>query len=176
MGIGNTTPATAVIAALTGGAVESLVGRGTGVDDAGLAVKRDVVRRAVARLSNGADPLAVLRGVGGTDIAATTGFLLGAAARRTPVVLDGIVSAAAAMTAAAICPGAAAWWVAGHRSTEPAQSAALSALGLVPLVDLGLRLGEGTGALLAVPLLMAAAATLGEMATFDEAGVSDRDG
>jgi nicotinate-nucleotide--dimethylbenzimidazole phosphoribosyltransferase len=175
MGIGNTTPATAVIAALTKTAPESLVGRGTGIDDATLEHKREVVRRAVQRLDPASDPVRVLAGVGGTDVAATTGLLLAAAARRTPVVLDGIVSAAAALTAATICPAAAAWWVAGHRSTEPAQSAALSALGLEPLVDLGLRLGEGSGALLAVPLLSAAAATLRDTATFDEAGVSDRD-
>jgi nicotinate-nucleotide--dimethylbenzimidazole phosphoribosyltransferase len=175
MGIGNTTPATAVIAALTGRPAAELVGRGTGVDDAAFAVKTDVIKRAVARVEALA-PLEVMRAVGGTDVAATTGFLVAAAARRTPVVLDGIVSAAAALAAHALCPGARAWWQAGHRSTEPAQEAALSALGLEPLVDLRLRLGEGTGALLAVPHLLAAAATLGEMATFDEAGVSDRDG
>jgi nicotinate-nucleotide--dimethylbenzimidazole phosphoribosyltransferase len=179
MGIGNTTPATAVIAAMTGERPDGLTGRGTGVDDATLATKREVIGRALARVAgNGsvADPLAVLAGVGGADIAATTGFLLGAAARRTPVVLDGIVSAAAAISVNALCPPARAWWLAGHRSTEPAQSAALSALGLEPVVDLGLRLGEGTGALLAIPVVLAAAATLSEMATFDEAGVSDRDG
>jgi nicotinate-nucleotide--dimethylbenzimidazole phosphoribosyltransferase len=174
MGIGNTTPATAVVAALTGRDVATIVGRGTGIDDAGLVQKTEVLRRAVQRLGS-SDPLDVLRTVGGVDVAATTGFLLAAAARRTPVVLDGIVSAAAALAAHRYCPAASAWWLAGHRSTEPAQPAALSAIGLEPLVDLGLRLGEGTGALLAVPLLRAAAATLGEMATFDEAGVSDRD-
>jgi nicotinate-nucleotide--dimethylbenzimidazole phosphoribosyltransferase len=175
MGIGNTTPATAVIAALTSPPADALVGRGTGIDDAALATKAEVIGKALARVNDGS-PLAVLATVGGADVAATTGFLLAAAARRTPVVLDGIVSAAAALTAARICPAAAAWWVAGHRSTEPAQSAALAALGLEPLNDLRLRLGEGTGALLAVPLLRAAVATLADMATFGEAGVSDRDG
>jgi nicotinate-nucleotide--dimethylbenzimidazole phosphoribosyltransferase len=175
MGIGNTTPAAAVIAAMTSTPVESIVGRGTGIDDAALQAKVDVVRRAVARLGDRSDPLTVLATVGGADLAATAGLLLGAAARRTPVVLDGIVSAAAAVVAARLCPAAADWWVAGHRSTEPAQSAALAALDREPLIDLGLRLGEGTGALLALPLLRAAVATLADMATFDEAGVSDRD-
>jgi nicotinate-nucleotide--dimethylbenzimidazole phosphoribosyltransferase len=102
------------------------------------------------------------------------GFLARAAARRTPVVLDGIVSAAAALVADRLLPGAAEWWIAGHRSTEPAQAAALDALDRSPILDLGMRLGEGTGALLAVPVLQAAIATLRDMATFDEAGVSDR--
>ncbi|MFL6237978.1 MAG: nicotinate-nucleotide--dimethylbenzimidazole phosphoribosyltransferase [Actinomycetes bacterium] len=176
MGIANTTPATALITALTGRDAASLVGRGTGVDDAQLAVKADVVRRATARVADISDPLTLLARIGGGDVAATTGFLLGAAARRTPVLLDGIVSAAAALVAARLCPAARAWWYAGHRSTEPAQTAALEAVGLEPLVDLGLRLGEGTGALLAVPMVRAAVATLTEMATFDDAGVSDRDG
>ncbi len=175
MGIANTTPASAVIAALTDSNVDAVVGRGTGIDDATLVRKIEVVRRAVARVENVTDPLTVLSAVGGADIASSVGLLLGAAARRTPVVLDGIVSAAASVVARAICTDAAAWWVAGHRSTEPAQSAALAAVGLQPLVELGLRLGEGTGALLAVPLLTAAASTLARMATFDEAGVSDRD-
>ena len=175
MGIGNTTPATAVIAALTASTADLLVGRGTGIEEAALATKAEAIRKALARLDDAA-PTAVLGTVGGADLAATTGFLLGAAARRTPVVLDGIVSAAAALAAARLCPDAAAWWVAGHRSTEPAQSAALTALGLEPLIDLQLRLGEGTGGVLAVPLLRAAVATLADMATFDEAGVSDRDG
>jgi nicotinate-nucleotide--dimethylbenzimidazole phosphoribosyltransferase len=175
MGIANTTPAAAVTAALTGTPADAIVGRGTGIDDTTLVLKRDVVRRAVDRIESDATTLTVLRMVGGTDIAATVGFLLGAAARRTPVVLDGVVSAVAALAAAAICPAAKQWWIAGHRSTEPAQAAALAALGLEPVIDLRLRLGEGTGALLAVPILMAATATLGEMATFDEAGVSDRD-
>jgi nicotinate-nucleotide--dimethylbenzimidazole phosphoribosyltransferase len=175
MGIGNTTPATAVIAALARRDAASVVGRGTGVDDEGLTRKRSVVNKAVARVGAGTDPLDMLAMVGGTDIAATVGLLLGAASRRTAVVLDGIVSAAAGLVAGTIAPMATPWWLAGHRSTEPAQAAALEELGLAPLLDLGLRLGEGTGALLAVPLLSAAAATLSEMATFDEAGVSDRD-
>lgn len=174
MGIGNTTPCAAVIAALAGLDAEAVVGRGTGIDDATLARKTEVVRAAVRRAAADPSPAAVLARVGGADIAATVGFLLGAAARRTPVVLDGVVSAAAALVAASLAPDAVHWWIAGHRSTEPAQRAALDRIGLNPLVDLGLRLGEGTGALLAVPVVAAAAVTLTEMATFTEAGVSDR--
>jgi nicotinate-nucleotide--dimethylbenzimidazole phosphoribosyltransferase len=175
MGIGNTTPAAAVTAVLTGRDPDSIVGRGTGIDDARLTAKTAVVRAAIARAkAQRSDPIGVLAAVGGGDVAATTGFLLAAAARRTPVLLDGVVTSTAALAAAAVAPRVIEWWYAGHRSTEPAQQAALEQLGLVPLLDLGLRLGEGTGALLAVPLLRAAAATLSEMATFDEAGVSDR--
>jgi nicotinate-nucleotide--dimethylbenzimidazole phosphoribosyltransferase len=175
MGIGNTTPAAAITAVLTGRDPASIVGRGTGVDDLTLARKTAVVTAAVERgLGYADDPVALLAAIGGGDIAASAGFLLAAAARRTPVLLDGVVSTTAALVAAALAPRAAGWWYAGHRSTEPAQRAALEHLGLEPLLDLGLRLGEGTGAALAVPLLRAAAATLTEMATFDEAGVSDR--
>ena len=126
--------------------------------------------RAVAH-----DPVALLRTAGGADIAAMAGFLAQAAVRRTPVVLDGIVSGAAALVAQQLAPGAASWWVAGHRSPEPAHALALNRIGLTPLLDLGLRLGEGTGALLAVPLLAAAADILAGMATFQAANVSDRD-
>jgi nicotinate-nucleotide--dimethylbenzimidazole phosphoribosyltransferase len=135
-----------------------------------------VVRAAVGRgAAQAHDPVGLLATIGGADLAATTGFLVAAAARRTPVVLDGVVSATAALVAASAAPAATAWWIAGHQSTEPAQRVALDRLGLAPLLDLGLRLGEGTGAVLALPLLEAAAATLAEMATFDEAGVTDRD-
>jgi nicotinate-nucleotide--dimethylbenzimidazole phosphoribosyltransferase len=175
MGIGNTTPAAAVTAVLGGRQPATVVGRGTGVDDATLANKVTVVSAAVTRGAMHAnDPIGLLAAIGGADLAATTGYLMAAAARRTPVLLDGVVSTTAALAAAVLAPQARAWWYAGHRSTEPAQQAALDHLGLDPLLDLGLRLGEGTGALLAVPLLTAAAATLSEMATFDEAGVSDR--
>ena len=120
-------------------------------------------------------PAAAAGDAGGADFAAITGFLLQAAARRTPVVLDGVVSGACALVAQRVTFRAADWWVAGHVSSEPAHALALSRLSLEPLLDLGLRLGEGTGALLAVPFVKAAAATLAEMATFDEAGVADRD-
>ncbi|MDQ1681850.1 MAG: nicotinate-nucleotide--dimethylbenzimidazole phosphoribosyltransferase [Frankiaceae bacterium] len=176
MGIGNTTPATVLTALLTGSEPHTLVGRGTGIDDTTWVRKAGAVRDACRRgRSYVDDPAALLACVGGADIAAMAGFLAQSAVRRTPVVLDGVVSAAAALVAELLAPGARAWWVAGHRSTEPSQHAALATLGLEPLLDLGLRLGEGTGGLLAVPFLRAAVATLAEMATFDEAGVSDRD-
>jgi nicotinate-nucleotide--dimethylbenzimidazole phosphoribosyltransferase len=149
------------------------VGRSTGVDDAGWARKvtavRDGLRRARPRQD---DPLGLLACVGGADLACLAGVLVQAAVRRTPVVLDGIVVTAAALVASRVAAAARAWWVAGHRSVEPAHTLALADLGLEPLLDLGLRLGEGTGALLALPLVQAAAAVLAEMATFDEAGVS----
>ena len=179
MGIGNTTPATALIAVLagtsSGGAPAAIVGRGTGVDDAGLTRKQAAVSAAVARAEDAVDdPVLLLARIGSPDIAAMAGLLARAASRGRPVVLDGIVSCAAALVARRLAPGAEAWWAAGHRSTEPAASVALAALGLEPLVDLGLRLGEGTGALLALPMLDAAASTLADMATFASAGVSDR--
>ncbi len=173
MGIGNTTPTAAVVAAVTGADPADVVGRGTGIDDGAWARKVALVREALRRSSAGpADPLTVLAEVGGADLAAMTGFLLAAAARRTPVVLDGVVSGAAALVAAQLAPRVTHFCVAGHRSTEPAHRRALEHLGLDPLLDLSLRLGEGTGALLAVPLLDAAVAVLRDMATFGEAGVS----
>ena len=175
MGIGNTTPAAALIGLLTGQDPASVVGRGTGIDDATwmrkTAAVRDAMRRGRAVMG---DPVAVLAAVGGADIAAMTGFLLGAAARRTPVLLDGVVSGAAALVAQRLAYRAPRWYLAGHRSTEPAHTYALTRLDLDPLLDLGLRLGEGSGALVALPLLRAAGDTLREMATFDEAGVSGR--
>ena len=174
MGIGNTTPATVLTALLTETEPHTLVGRGTGIDDAGWIRKtravRDGARRGRPHLD---DPARLVGVVGGADFAAMAGFLARAAERRTPVVLDGVVSGAAALVAERLTPGAKAWWQAGHRSTEPAHTAALAALELTPLLDLGLRLGEGTGALLAVPLLQCAAASL-TMATFEQAGVSDQ--
>ncbi|MDQ1747950.1 MAG: nicotinate-nucleotide--dimethylbenzimidazole phosphoribosyltransferase [Frankiaceae bacterium] len=176
MGIGSTTACAAVVAGLLGVEPEAVVGRGTGVNDEGWRRKVDAVAAAVRRADRLETPLDGLRSLGGADLAAMTGLLVGCAARRTPVLLDGVVSATAALVAAAVAPAATAWWLASHRSTEPAQQAALAHLGLEPLLDLGLRLGEGTGALVALPLVQAAIATLAEMATFDEAGVSDRDG
>jgi len=176
MGIGSTAACAAVVAALLGVPAEQVTGRGTGVDDDTWKRKVAAVDTAVRRLSGDRQPLHVLAAVGGADLAVMTAALIAAAARRTPVVLDGVVSCTAALVAARLAPTATPWWVAGHRSTEPAQQAALTAIGLEPLLDLGLRLGEGTGALLALPILHGAIATLAEMATFDEAGVSDRDG
>jgi nicotinate-nucleotide--dimethylbenzimidazole phosphoribosyltransferase len=175
MGIGNTTPATTLILLLGGGELPELIGRGTGIDDAGWMRKAAAVRDAARRgRPHRGDPLKLLATVGGPDIAAMTGFLLQAAVRRTPVLLDGIVSGAAALVADRVCFRAKNWWAAGHRSTEPAHSVALQRLRLEPLTDLRMHLGEGTGALMAVPVLRAAAATLADMATFGEAGVTDR--
>lgn len=174
MGIGNTTPATVLVAAVTDTEPVAAVGRGTGIDDAGwirkTAAIRDALRRARPVV---ADPVALLRVSAGADIAALAGFLAQAAIRRTPVILDGLVVTAAALVAERLAPGASAWWVAGHRSVEPAHTLALTRLGLTPLVDYGMRLGEGTGALVGLPTLRAAVATLAEMATFDTAGVSE---
>ncbi len=177
MGIGNTTPAAAVVALLTGREPIEVVGRGTGIDDARWMVKTAAIRDAMRRGRPFADDAhTVLRVAGGADLMALAGLLVQAAVRRTPVVLDGVIVCAAALAAEHIAPGAKNWWVAGTRSPEPAQAHALGALGLTPLLDVGLRLGEGTGALLAVPLVRAAQATLAEMATFDQAGVSGKAG
>ena len=173
MGIGNTTPATALIAALTGAEPVAVVGRGTGIDDAGWARKVGAVRDALYRArSVTADPAGLLRMCGGADLAAMAGFLAEAAVRRTPVLLDGVVVTAAALVADELAPGARQWWRAGHRSTEPAHTLALEKLELQPVVELSMRLGEGTGAAVALPLVRAAVAALGGMATFDEASVS----
>jgi nicotinate-nucleotide--dimethylbenzimidazole phosphoribosyltransferase len=178
MGIGNSTVAAALVCAATGAEPVAAVGRGTGVDDAGwsrkVAVVRDAVRRASWTTYPGEPPVALLAELGGADVAALTGFLVQAATRRTPVVLDGVVPGACALAGSLMEPDLARYLVAGHRSTEPAHRLALDALGLEPLLDLGLRLGEGTGALLALPLLDAAVATLREMATFGSAGVAER--
>jgi nicotinate-nucleotide--dimethylbenzimidazole phosphoribosyltransferase len=174
MGIGNTTAATTLIAALTASEPVAVVGRGTGVDDAGWARKTAAIRDALYRARDvSSDPLGLLRVCGGADLAAMAGFLAQAALRRTPVLLDGLVVTAAAMVADLLAPGARSWWQAGHRSTEPAHALALRHLRLEPIVDLGMRLGEGTGAAVALPVLRAAVATLASMATFDEANVSD---
>ena len=176
MGIGNTTPAAALISALTGREPVAVVGRGTGVDDAGWARKTAAVRDALYRARGATtDPLALLRICGGPDLAAMAGFCAQAAIRRTPLLLDGVVVTGAALVAERMAPGAGRWWQAGHRSTEPAHSIALAHLGLEPIVDLGMRLGEGSGAAAALPILRAAVATLSSMATFGEAEVSDRD-
>ena len=174
MGIGNTTPSAAILAALTGVPVAQAVGRGTGVDDAGLARKVAVVERALeVNQPDPGDALDVLSKVGGLEIAALVGIVLAAAAVRVPVVIDGFISGAAALVAARMAPAATGYMIAGHRSQEAGHRLMLDALGLQPLLDLGLRLGEGTGAVLAMHLVEAAARTLDEMATFDEAGVSE---
>ena len=175
MGIANTTASAALIAAFTGADPLEATGRGTGVDDVTWAHKVDVVRRALDRhRPDAGDPLSVLAAVGGLEHAALTGYLLGAAALRVPVVLDGVIACAAALAAAAFSPDAVAYMVAGHRSTEPGASRALAALGLRPVLDLDLRLGEGSGAVLALPVVQAAARVLRDVATFDSAGVSGK--
>ncbi|MEU4625258.1 nicotinate-nucleotide--dimethylbenzimidazole phosphoribosyltransferase [Actinoplanes sp. NPDC023801] len=175
MGIANTTPAAALIAAFTGVPADVATGRGTGIDDETLTHKIGVVAAALERHAlDPADPLGVLAAVGGLEHAALTGFILGAAARRTPVIVDGVIAASAAVAAAAFAPDSVAAMVAGHRSAEPGASVALAHLGLDPLLDLGMRLGEGSGAVLALPVVQAAVRVLHEVATFDSAGVSEK--
>ncbi len=174
MGIGNTTPASVLVAALTGAEPVAVVGRGTGIDDAGWMRKAAAVRDALRRARRvGRDPLALLRTAGGADLAALAGFLAQAAARRTPVLLDGLVVGAAALVAEELAPGAKAWWLAAHRSVEPAHGIVLDHLGLSPVLELDMRLGEGSGALAALPLVTMAGRVLSDMATFADAGVSE---
>ena len=163
LGIGNTTPAATLIAAMLGLTADQVTGRGTGVDDAALATKKDVIAAALHRSAGRTDPVDLLAAVGSADLAAAVGFLVQAAVSGVPVLLDGLIAVAEALVAERVAPGAAAWFAAGHRSTEPAQSLALEQLGLVPLLDLGMRLGEGSGAVAAVPLVRAAAALLAGM-------------
>ncbi|ADG78150.1 Nicotinate-nucleotide--dimethylbenzimidazole phosphoribosyltransferase OS=Tsukamurella paurometabola(strain ATCC 8368 / DSM / CCUG 35730 / CIP 100753 /JCM 10117 / KCTC 9821 / NBRC 16120 / NCIMB 702349 / NCTC 13040)OX=521096 GN=cobT PE=3 SV=1 [Tsukamurella paurometabola] len=173
MGIGNTTPAAVLIGAITDTEPVLVVGRGTGIDDNAWMRKAAAVRDAMYRARpHAGNPKALLRTAAGADLAAMAGFLAQAAVRRTPVILDGVVVTAAALVAHELAPGAIGWWVAGHRSPEPAHDLALRRLDLEPLVDLGMRLGEGSGATLALPIVRSAVAVLGEMATFDSAGVS----
>jgi nicotinate-nucleotide--dimethylbenzimidazole phosphoribosyltransferase len=176
MGIGNTTPSSALTVALTGIPVADAVGRGTGVDDEGLARKIAVVEKALAlHQIDSQDPFGALVKVGGLEIAGLVGVILGAAANRVPVVIDGFISGAAALVAARMEPLAADYMIAAHQSVEIGHRAILEAIGLQPLFDLSLRLGEGSGAVLAMHVVEAAARVLAEMATFDEAGVSDKD-
>jgi nicotinate-nucleotide--dimethylbenzimidazole phosphoribosyltransferase len=175
MGIGNTTAAAVLVAALTNAEPVVVVGFGSGIDDAGWARKTAVVRDALFRTRQVLpDPVALLRSCGGADLAAIAGFCAQAAVRRTPLLLDGMAVTAAALVAERLAPGARQWWQAGHRSTEPAHTLALAALELDPILDLRMRLGEGTGATVALPVLRAAVATLSSMATFTQAGVSTR--
>ena len=174
MGIGNTTAAAAVIAAFTGRPASAVTGRGTGVDDEALRRKIAIVERAVNRLPSNAQGHAVLAEVGGLEIAALAGFILGAAAQRVPVVVDGVIACAALLAAHADCPEMLPYVIVGHRSTEPGATAVLDHLGSEPVLDLELRLGEGTGACLALNIVEASARILREMATFDAAGVSDK--
>ena len=175
MGIGNTTPAAAVYFALYGGKASDWVGRGTGVDDAGLSRKVEAVERAIAlHRDHLGDPLEVLRRVGGRELAAIAGAILAARIERVPVVLDGYVVCAAAAILHALDPAALDHCIAGHVSAEGAHAAVLKRLGKKPLLDLGMRLGEGSGAALSIGIIQAALACWKGMATFESAGVTDK--
>ncbi|HHW62289.1 MAG TPA: nicotinate-nucleotide--dimethylbenzimidazole phosphoribosyltransferase [Syntrophomonadaceae bacterium] len=175
MGIGNTTPSTAILACISGKKVEDLTGRGTGLDDAGLIHKQKIIRQSLQINRPDPDhPLEVLHKLGGLEIAAITGIILGAAARRTPVVLDGLISAAAALIACRMNPKCRHYLFASHLSQEPGHRIMLEEIGLEPVLYLDMRLGEGTGAVLVFHLLEAAVKIIHQMASFEEAGVSQR--
>jgi nicotinate-nucleotide--dimethylbenzimidazole phosphoribosyltransferase len=175
MGIANTTVAAAVYHALYGGDASDWVGRGTGVDDAGLTRKADAVAAAVARIGAEREPLEVLRRVGGREIAAMVGAILASRMERVPVIVDGFVTTAAAAIVQAMRPDATAHCLFAHRSAEAAHAAVLQRMGKEPLLDLKMRLGEGTGAALAAGIVKAAIAAHNGMATFAEAGVAGKD-
>lgn len=176
VGIGNTTPAAALVSVFTGADAAAVTGRGAGADDAMLAHKVDVIRRGIAvNAASAADPLGALAAVGGLEHAAMAGFVLGGAALRVPVVVDGVIACAAALTAVALAPAASGYLIAGHDGVEAGIAVALRHLGLDPVVSLDLRLGEGTGAVTVLPIVRGAAALLREMATFDSAGVSGQE-
>lgn len=175
MGIGNTTAASAIAAVVTGEPVEAVVGCGTGADESCMQRKRSAVKRALARHTPQAkDPLGILRCVGGFEIAAMSGFCLGAAAQRLPIVMDGFISTAAAALAVHLCPSASGYLFAAHSSAEPGHSHLLKKMKKEPLLQLEMRLGEGTGAALAIRIIQAAVAAFTGMATFASAGVSNR--
>ncbi len=175
MGIGNTTPSSAITAVMIGAAPRAVTGRGTGLDDATWAHKVSVIERALAvNQPDPNHPLEVLTALGGLEIAALVGAMLGAARHRVPIVLDGFISGAAALVAVGLEPALRSYLLASHRSVEPGHGFALDRLGLTPLLELDLRLGEGTGAALAMGILEAAIKIVNEMATFNEAGVSER--
>jgi nicotinate-nucleotide--dimethylbenzimidazole phosphoribosyltransferase len=175
MGIGNTTSAAAIVAAATGAAVANVTGRGTLIDDVRLARKIEVIERAlVNHQPDPNDGIALLHTVGGYEIGFLAGCCLGAAERRLPIVLDGYITAAAALIALRLCPLVQPYLIASHRSVEPGHQIALEHLRLEPLLNLDLRLGEGSGAALALPIIVAAARVLNEMATFEQAGVDDK--
>jgi nicotinate-nucleotide--dimethylbenzimidazole phosphoribosyltransferase len=175
LGIGNTTAAAALTAALLGVDVIRVVGRGTGIDGAGLERKRQVIRRALGRVPGHAPPLDVLAEVGGLEIAGLVGVILATAGAQKAVVLDGFVATAAALVAVTLQPAVRGYLIASHRSPEPGHRVQLRALGLRPLFDLRMRLGEGTGAALAFPTIDAAGSLLREMATFADAGIAAAD-
>lgn len=175
LGIGNTTPAAALIGAATGAEPTVVVGRGTGIDDEGWKRKVAAVRDAMFRVRDvHTDPIRVLQAISSPDLAAMAGFLAQAAVRKTPVILDGVVVTSAALWANKLAPGARRWWLAGHKGAEPAHSIALDNLQLEPLLDFGMRLGEGSGAATALPLVRAAADLMNDMSTFASAGVAEK--
>ncbi|MCW2782730.1 MAG: cobT [Marmoricola sp.] len=167
MGIGNTTPAAALIASSYGLPASEVTGRGTGIDDSSLIAKQELIQLALDRTGDLA-AFETLAALGGADLAASVGFMVAAARAGVPVLLDGVIAVACAVIADRLAPGAAAWFAAGHRSTEPAQSLALEKLGLEPILDLGMRLGEGSGAVAAVPVVRSAAALLRDVALLSE--------
>ncbi len=176
MGIGNTTPSAAILACMTGKDLERITGRGTGVDDQGLIRKRAAINKALEiNRPDAAKPLDVLRKVGGLEIAALTGVILGAAARKVPVVVDGFISTTAALVAHKLHHYCQYYMIASHLSQEPGHRILLEEIGLRPTLQLDLRLGEGTGAVLAFNLIEASVKIISEMATFEEAGVSNKD-
>jgi nicotinate-nucleotide--dimethylbenzimidazole phosphoribosyltransferase len=175
MGIGNTTPSAAIGAVLCGASLDAMVGRGTGVDEAGLVRKRDIVRQGIE--INAPDPqdgLDVLAKVGGFEIGGIAGTILAGAYHRRAVVLDGFISTAGALIARALCPTVTDYVFGGHRSEEAGHGIMLKHLGLAPILDLGMRLGEGTGAALAMGIIEGAVRMFKEVLTFEEAGVANK--
>ena len=175
MGIGNTTSSSAIVAVITGEAVKKVTGRGTGIDDAGLEKKIAVIEEAIrVNKPNNKDAIEVLAKVGGFEIGGMAGVILAAASHRVPVVIDGFISGTAALVAYGIAPAVKDYMIAAHRSVERGHSVTLDYIGLKPLLDLDMRLGEGTGAALGISIVDAACKILGEMATFEDAGVSEK--
>lgn len=176
MGIGNTTPSSAILAAITGKPIDGLVGRGTGINNGSLEHKKKVITDAISLLNpDKNDPVDVLAKVGGLEIGALAGLILGAAARRVPVVIDGFISSAGALVAGKLSPQAVDYMIASHSSVEGGHKVILDELGLKPMLYMDMRLGEGTGAALAMTLVEAATKIIKEMATFAEAGVSEKE-
>lgn len=176
MGIGNTTPSSAILTVFSGADIAQATGRGTGIDNGGLNLKREVIRRAIERnRPNSRDAIDVLAKVGGLEIGGLAGVILGAAANRVPVVIDGFISSAAALVAARLSQAARDYMIASHVSVEPGHKLLLEELGLKPMLFMDMRLGEGTGAALAAGLVEASARVLGEMATFTDAGVAEKE-
>jgi nicotinate-nucleotide--dimethylbenzimidazole phosphoribosyltransferase len=176
MGIGNTTSSSAILAALSGSNIENLVGTGTGISQEKVRYKQQIIERSLNnRNPNPSDPIDVLAKVGGFEIAGMTGAMLAAAQNRIPILVDGFISTVAAVVAKLICKEVENYMIVGHRSQEPGHELALKLLGSQPLLDLGMRLGEGSGAAVAFPILQSAALMVSEMATFHSAGVSNKD-